>query len=280
MLPMRLIAPLHAAERSAGRLRDALVDPARRERNVVLALVVYTLLWTLYGTIAKAVRACTPTWSRCIAWSRDLAWGYKHPPLAAALVWLWFHVFPVAEWSYYLLAMLMPALTLWIVWRGSADYLDVEKRIAGVALLTFVPFFNFHALKFNANTILLPLWAVTAFWFLRSYTTRSALYALLAGARRRRRHAGQILVGVSDRRPGGRRADRQTPRRLFPLGGALDHGALRRALARAPYRLAVPARLRAVPLCGGGARRQSPSPAPPSASSAIWPDRSATSRSP
>ena len=62
-----------------------------------------------------------------IAWSRDLAWGYKHPPFAAALVRLWFSVFPVADWSYYLLAMLMPAIALWIVWRLSADYLDARE---------------------------------------------------------------------------------------------------------------------------------------------------------
>ena len=45
----------------------------------------------------------------------------------------------------------------------------------------FVPFFNFHALKFNVNTVLMPLWAATTFWFLRSYRTRSAVYAALAG---------------------------------------------------------------------------------------------------
>jgi len=50
-----------------------------------------------------------------------------------------------------------------------------------LALLTFIPFFNFHALKFNVNTVLMPLWAVTTFWFLRSYTMRSPTYAALAG---------------------------------------------------------------------------------------------------
>ena len=61
----------------------------------------------------------------------------------------------------------MPALALWIAWRLSADYLDGEKRVAGLALLTLVPFFNFHALKYNVNTVLLPLWAAAAFFFLR-----------------------------------------------------------------------------------------------------------------
>ncbi|MGH6664922.1 MAG: glycosyltransferase family 39 protein, partial [Pseudolabrys sp.] len=130
---------------------------------------------------AKSSQGLHPDMTEQIAWSRDLAWGYKHPPLAALIVKLWFSIFPVAEWSYYLLAMLMPAIALWIVWRLSADYLDIEKRVIGLALLTFVPFFNFHALKFNVNTVLMPVWAATTFWFLRSYRTRSLLYSALAG---------------------------------------------------------------------------------------------------
>ena len=168
--------------RFLGRLRLALIDPARRERMVLAVLAVYVALWTAYGTIAKAPQGLHPDMTEMLAWSRDLSLGYdKHPPLGAAVVWLWFHVFPVAEWSYYLLAMLMPALALWIVWRLAADYLDGEKRVVAVALLMLVPFFNFHALKFNANTVLLPLWAAAAFFFLRSYRTRGAGYAALAG---------------------------------------------------------------------------------------------------
>lgn len=179
---MRLSAPLHAADRAAGRLRDALTDPARCERNVILALVAYALLWTLYGTVAKGSQGLHPDMTELIAWSRDLSLGYlKHPPLAAIIVWLWFGVFPLAEWSYYLLAMLMPTVALWFAWRLSADTLDIEKRVVGLALLTLIPFFNFHALKFNVNTVLMPVWAATTFWFLRSYVTRSALYAVLAG---------------------------------------------------------------------------------------------------
>lgn len=172
---MRLTSPITA-------LRSALTDPARCDRNVALALVAYAALWTVYGAITKTSQGLHPDMTELIAWSRDLAWGYKHPPFAAALVWLWFKLFPVAGWSYYLLAMLMPATALWIVWRLSAEYLDIEMRVFGLALLTLVPFFNFHALKYNVNTVLMPLWAATAFWFLRSYRTRSAFYAALAGA--------------------------------------------------------------------------------------------------
>jgi len=162
--------------------RAALIDPASAERTVLLSLAFYAVLWTIYGTIAKGSQGLHADMTELIAWSRDLSLGYlKHPPLAAWIVRLWFGIFPLTESSYYLLAMLMPAITLWIVWRLSADYLTIEKRIAGLVLLMLIPFFNFHALKFNVNTVLMPVWAATTLWFLRSYQTRSRVYAALAG---------------------------------------------------------------------------------------------------
>ena len=87
----------------------------------------------------------------------------------------------IADWGYYLLAILTPTLALWIAWQQFADYLDLTKCLVALCLLTFIPFFNFIALKFNVNTVLMPLWAATTFWFLRSYRTQNATYAALAG---------------------------------------------------------------------------------------------------
>src|SRR5262244_1624380 len=63
---------------------------------------------------------------------------------------------------------------------GECRFCAVD-RVVGLALLTLVPFFNFHGLKFNVNTILLPLWAATTLWFLRSFETRRVFDAALAG---------------------------------------------------------------------------------------------------
>ena len=167
---------------SAARLLDALVDPARRERNVILALLVYVALWTLYGAIAKGSQDIHADMSEQFVLARELALGYpKHPPLTMLIVRLWFAVFPAADWAYYLLATANAALALWIAWRLYARFLAGDKRVLGLALLTFVPFFNFHALKFNSNTVLMPLWAGTTLLFLRSFETRRALDAALAG---------------------------------------------------------------------------------------------------
>jgi len=164
------------------RLFDALVDAARCDVAMLLLLTGYAATWTLYASIAQSSQDLHPDMTELLSWSSDLSLGYlKHPPLAAWLVRLWFSFFPLTDWSYYLLAMLMPTIALWIVWRLSADYLEIEKRVLSVILLSLIPFYNFHALKFNVNTVLLPTWAATPFWFLRSYKTRNPLYSALAG---------------------------------------------------------------------------------------------------
>ena len=165
------------------RLLDALTDPARRERSVAWLLTGYWAAWSLYGAFAKGSQDVHFDMGEMVAWSRDAGIGTpKHPPLAAWLVGAWFRIFPLADWSYYLFAMALTTFALWIAWRLSERYLDGEKRVVGLLLLTFIPFFNFHALKYNANTVLIPLWALATWFFLRSFETRSVKWAALAGA--------------------------------------------------------------------------------------------------
>jgi 4-amino-4-deoxy-L-arabinose transferase-like glycosyltransferase len=164
------------------RFANILRDAAHCDRAVALLLTGYASIWTLYAAIAKSSQDLHPDMVELMSWSRDLSLGYpKHPPLGAWLVRLWFDVLPLTDWAFYMLAVLMPTLALWIFWRLSADYLDIEKRIFGLALLMVMPFYNFHALKYNPNTLLMPIWAATTFAFLRSYRNTSTRYGALAG---------------------------------------------------------------------------------------------------
>jgi 4-amino-4-deoxy-L-arabinose transferase-like glycosyltransferase len=166
----------------AERLLDVLTDPARRERAAAWLLIAYCAVWSLYGALAKGSQDIHFDMGEMVAWSREAGIGTpKHPPFAAWLVRVWFSLFPLADWSYYLFAMVLASFALWVAWRVSEPYLDGEKRVAGLLLLTFIPFFNFHALKYNANTVLIPLWAVTTWCFLRSFETRSPIWAACAG---------------------------------------------------------------------------------------------------
>ena len=192
-------------------------------------------MWSLYGALAKGSQDIHFDMGEMVAWSREAGIGTpKHPPFAAWLVRVWFSAFPLTDWSYYVFAMVLASFALWIAWRLFEPYLDAEKRVVGLVLLTFVPFFNFHALKYNANTVLVPLWAVATWCFLRAFETRGALWAACAGLVRRRRDARQILVDLPARRPRRRGARRSAPRRLLSLGRALPDGRVRRARARAP----------------------------------------------
>jgi 4-amino-4-deoxy-L-arabinose transferase-like glycosyltransferase len=179
MPPSRL---RHGLDNAIDRLCGRLADPERGARAVALTLAVYVALWTLYGALAKANQDLFPDMAEELVWARYPALGYfKHPPLSAYLVRLWFSIVPRADWTFYLLAILVAALALWAAWKQAGDYLSGEKRVLALALLTLVPFFNFHALKYNVNSVLMPLWAATTFWFLRSYRARGLGYAALAG---------------------------------------------------------------------------------------------------
>jgi 4-amino-4-deoxy-L-arabinose transferase-like glycosyltransferase len=166
-----------------GRYLEALTDAQRRERTVIATLAGYAGIWALYGALAKASQDVQIDAAELVAWSRHLAIGYaKHPPLAAWVVHAWFTVFPVADWSYYLFGTVYSAVGLWLAWHLFEDYLDAEKRVVALALLTFVPIYNFFSLRFDVNVALTPLWAAVTLCFIRSFERRSAAWAALAGA--------------------------------------------------------------------------------------------------
>jgi 4-amino-4-deoxy-L-arabinose transferase-like glycosyltransferase len=106
------------------------------------------------------------------------------------VVRLWTTIFPVDDWSFYLLGMTNAAIAVWVAWRLSALLLSEEKRVVGLAFLTLVPFFNFFSLNYNHNTLLMPLWAMTTLFFLRSFQTRHLGFAALAGLA-----AGMAMLG-------------------------------------------------------------------------------------
>ena len=66
------------------RLFDALVDPARRERTMVVVLAGYFAVWSLYAAIAKSSQDIHTDMGEFVAWSREAGLGTpKHPPLGA-----------------------------------------------------------------------------------------------------------------------------------------------------------------------------------------------------
>jgi 4-amino-4-deoxy-L-arabinose transferase-like glycosyltransferase len=161
---------------------DALADPARRTRAVLVLLLAYAILWTLYGIVAKSSQDINADMAEMVVWSRNAAWGYpKHPPFLAWVLTLWFRIFPLAGWAYTLLAVLNCTLGLWLAYVLAGEWLDGPKRAAAPLLLALIPFYNFLGLKFDQNSALIPLWALTTLAFVRSLDRGSLGWAALAG---------------------------------------------------------------------------------------------------
>jgi 4-amino-4-deoxy-L-arabinose transferase-like glycosyltransferase len=165
------------------RLIDALADPARRRRAALVFVLGYGALWLLYGLIAKSSQDLNADMAEMVVWTRELALGYpKHPPLLAWVLWAWFKIFPLADWAYLLLAVITVAAGIYLAIELSAEWLTGGKLAAVPFLLAAIPFYNFLGLKWDQNSILLPLWALAMWAMLRSLETRHLAWAALAGA--------------------------------------------------------------------------------------------------
>jgi 4-amino-4-deoxy-L-arabinose transferase-like glycosyltransferase len=161
---------------------DGLCDPKRQRRVALALLCAYGAVWFLYGVIAKSSQDLNADMAEEVIWAREPALGYpKHPPLVAYVVRLWFTVFPAADWAFTLLAVVNLCIGLYLAFKLCSLWLDGEKRAAVLFLLAAIPFYNVIGLKFDQNSLLIPLWALGMLALLRSLETRHIGWAALTG---------------------------------------------------------------------------------------------------
>jgi 4-amino-4-deoxy-L-arabinose transferase-like glycosyltransferase len=180
---MRLADLFTGLNRRLALVVDALGDPRRQHRTAAALIVLYVVLWWAYAVIAKSTQGIHHDMGEQFAWSQHPAFGYpKHPPFSAWLVALWFAIFPRADWAYYLLAVATVGAGLWFIWLIVARAVTGgDKRAVALMFLTFAPIFNFQPLKYNPNSVLIPVWAAAAWLFLRAMQERTLFWGLLAG---------------------------------------------------------------------------------------------------
>jgi 4-amino-4-deoxy-L-arabinose transferase-like glycosyltransferase len=114
---------------------------------------------------------------------RSLDWSYsKHPPLMGWVARAWTSVFPLTNWSFQLMALTNAALALWAVDLISRRFVRGDKRMIVLLLLMLLPIYQLHAQRFNANAVLLAVWPLATYCFLRSFETSEIRWAVAAGA--------------------------------------------------------------------------------------------------
>lgn len=169
------ISPTGGARAASGWFRDDRVV-------IALMLGVHIVAWTLYGVLALGVGLVHDDMIEAWNWSQVPQFGYyKHPPLFAWVTWSWFQLFPIADWSFYLMSAVNSAIGLLGV-AALARFFGLENhRATAVALMIVTPLCGFMALKYNANSVLIPIWPWASWALLRSLETRKPLHGFLLG---------------------------------------------------------------------------------------------------
>lgn len=146
-------------------------------------IATFAAVWLLFLSIAYLSgdlhADALETWSI----GREFAWGNaKHPPLMGWAAYGWTLVFPMTDWSFQLLSMTNAAVALWAVDLIARRFVRGDSRAVVLLLLMLLPAYQFHAQRFNANTVLLAVWPLATYCFLRSYESRAIGWAAAAGA--------------------------------------------------------------------------------------------------
>jgi 4-amino-4-deoxy-L-arabinose transferase-like glycosyltransferase len=159
---------------------DAWYDSAHA---VPILLALFVIAWTAFQVISFAPVGLHPDVVEVYDWGRHPAAGYyKHPPLGGLMSGAWFAVFPAADWSAHLMAMVNAALSLFFVDLIARRFLGHDKRLMVLLLLMITPFYQFHAVRFASNQTLLLTWPLAVYCFIGAFKDRGILWGAAAGA--------------------------------------------------------------------------------------------------
>src|SRR6202171_6046645 len=161
----------------------AWLDGIEKGWGIPVLIVGFAAAWMLFRMIAYWSGALQPDVLEPWSLVRNFAWGNaKHPPLMGWVAHAWTLVFPLTDWSFQWLAMTNAAVALWAVDLIARRFVRGDKRAVVLLLLMLLPAYQFHAQRFNANTVLLAIWPLATYCFLRSFETRQTKWAVAAGA--------------------------------------------------------------------------------------------------
>src|SRR6201993_4647322 len=172
------------------RLAAGVVAPASDPRASLWLVIgfaaAHAALWTLVLANLKAAQDVHMDVAEAFAWGQKFQFGYgKHPPIAGWVAGLWFKLFPVADWSTYLLAMATLGCGLVICWMVALRVVDRRRAFFTVVMLALYPIFNFKGFKYNADLlqlVTLPLLVLAYLDAFEKRTWRSGVFLGIAGA--------------------------------------------------------------------------------------------------
>jgi 4-amino-4-deoxy-L-arabinose transferase-like glycosyltransferase len=159
------------------------IDGVEAGWAIPLLLVGFVAVWQAFLSIAYYGGDLHPDVLETWTFGRSLDWGYpKHPPLMGWVARAWTSIFPLSNWSFQLMALTNAAFAMWIVDLLARRFVKGDKRLIVLFLLMLQPTYQLHAQRFNANAVLLAVWPLATYCFLRSFETRRLGWAVATGA--------------------------------------------------------------------------------------------------
>ena len=164
-----------------------------------LLLGLYVLVWACtHGLMTTNLDGYADMLEN-YAWGQAIGWGSsKHPPLVGWVAGFWFRLFPTQDSVYFLLSYAASALGLLGIHRLARVAGLGRLATAAVLLQMFALPYSTLAAKFNANTVLLPLWpwVACAWWVCVHGERKTGSMAVLLGMAAALSLLGKYYSGV------------------------------------------------------------------------------------
>lgn len=181
-------------------MKDSAITPLpdTGRRSLLLLLGFYVLLWTAARMLWSVNLDGYGDMLENYAWGQTFDWGsFKHPPLVGWVTGLWFRLLPENDHLYFLLSYLSAAVGLAGMYCLARAAGLGRLALAAVALQMFAFPYSTLAAKYNANSVLLPLWPWVAFlWWQAVHHPRRTWPALALGVVAALAMLGKYYSGV------------------------------------------------------------------------------------
>ncbi|MEL6436462.1 MAG: glycosyltransferase family 39 protein, partial [Pseudomonadota bacterium] len=145
--------------------------------GTALAMVVTAaVFWAFFTNIANYNLDSYRDMLQNHGWGIRWQWGNSsHPPLFGWITAAWFEVFPRTNLAYRFLASINLALSLCIILLLARRVIEPKRQVVMVAVAILLPLLGFQAQIYNANSAMLPFWALTAYLYVISIERPTAL---------------------------------------------------------------------------------------------------------
>ena len=110
-----------------------------------------------------------------LAWGSNLAWGfYKHPPMVAVVLEIFYQIFGSQDWAFYLLSQIFVIFSFYFIFKLSNEILSNNfLALISVLLIETIYFYNFTTPEFNVNICQLPFWSLTVYYSWKIYSEKN-----------------------------------------------------------------------------------------------------------